>query len=201
MNKPEVEVNALIDVLGSKKDFITHRFSKGTVYYLNSSDSIVILHEGNVSYYNENGNLFLFSVQAPFVIGLTKLAKLKENYYIKCETDVRVSFLASDLAYKIIHEENMWQNVLMIVCYIMHINETMITSGANAYEIIKKSLTEIWSLPEQERGVTSIYDFTMKKYPISRSSISKILKNLNEGLYIKSTRGVLIELNKLPDKY
>ncbi|RPH30227.1 hypothetical protein EHN07_03730 [Buttiauxella warmboldiae] len=201
MNRPEVEINALIDVLGNRKDFITHRFSKGTIYYPNSSDSIVILYEGDVSYYSENRKLFLFPVHAPFVIGLTKLAILEENYYIKCETDVRVSFLPSNLVYDVICEENMWQSVVMVICYIMHVNETVVIECTSAYEIIKKCLLEIWRLPEKERCSISIYKFIMKKHPISRSSISKILKSLNKGLYIKSTRGVLMELNHLPDKY
>ena len=203
MKRPENEIANLINIIKEKNNFLHHHFSKGTAYHLNSSNSIAILHEGMVSYYNSDANIFLFQIQAPFVLGLTKLVGLSEKYYIKCETDIKISFLSSDQAYKVIDEENIWLNVLLIVCYVIHVNTSSIISNANAnaYEIIKKALNEIWLIPENERSEISIFDFTMKKYQISRSSISKILKSLNEGLYIKTRRGVLIELNKLPEKY
>lgn len=201
MKKPDCEINELINHLQEKEGYSSHCFSKGTTYYLKTSTSVALLHYGAISFYRGEDNKFLFQLQAPFVIGLTKLMTLNENYYVKCDTDIELSFIDNNIAFEIIENNNLWKISLKTICYLIYINESSVFSGANAYDIIRKSLNELWQLPKSERENISVFDYTMKKYSISRSSIAKILKALNDGLYIKTKRGVLIELNKLPEKY
>ncbi|WP_409513916.1 helix-turn-helix domain-containing protein [Serratia proteamaculans] len=68
----------------------------------------------------------------------------------------------------------------------------------DVYGIISSHLEDIWALPEEERLKISIFNFIMQRAPVSRSSIHKIIKELNKGGFIKTERGKLLNLTNIP---
>ncbi|HAS1004211.1 TPA: hypothetical protein I3768_004297 [Enterobacter cloacae] len=74
-------------------------------------------------------------------------------------------------------------------------------SSKNAYDIIKNNLEAIWELPENERSQISVFKFILSRSSISRSSLNKVLKDLNDGGYINIHRGKLLNIKNLPLKY
>lgn len=201
MQKPVNEIDKVIEAIKTEENIMSHKFSTNTIYYLEDNESIVLLESGVVSFLREQDNKLLFELQGPFPVGLTKMVNLTSGFYLKCETEVQMSFMESERVADIIEEKKLWKSVLSVVCYMIHLNESYMNVGVNAYDIIRNSIYQIWDLPEIERLSTSIFDYIMKRHSISRSSISKIVRSLNDGGYIKTNRGTLLEVKTLPKKY
>lgn len=112
--------------------------------------------------------------------------------------------LTHEDAIDVLDKENLWKDIAIIMAYTLEIYEHRSHSFAehrNVYDIVKVHLEMIWDLPEEERNKISIFDYILKRHNISRSSVAKILKELNNGDYISTKRGKLINLNRLPVKY
>lgn len=166
--------------------------------------SIVYLESGSINLHRKNDGVLIYKFDQPFVIGLDHLFSCSEYYNITPNEDVMLYLLTHEDAIDVLDKENLWKDIAIIMAYTLEIYEHRSHSFAehrNVYDIVKVHLEMIWDLPEEERNKISIFDYILKRHNISRSSVAKILKELNNGDYISTKRGKLINLNKLPIKY
>lgn len=166
--------------------------------------SSFFLEAGIISLYNKDDDKLLISINHPFCIGLTRIFHNDSRYYMKSETDVRIMAMSNKQFTAGLDKYNLWKESFEVISYVIDVYESIHISNivnANAYIIIKKSLEEVWCLPEDIRSSTSIFKYVMDRHPISRSSVTKIISALNEGGYIETKRGIVKNIKKIPSKY
>lgn len=166
--------------------------------------SIIYLEGGSININSVNKNILLFKLEAPFIIGLDQLFYDSEYYYITANDNVSLYLLSHEDAIDLFDKEKLWKDIANLISYSMELYEhrsNNLLENRNVYDIIKFHLETIWSMTENEREKISVFHYILKRHKISRSSVAKIVKELNNGGYITTKRGVLVNLHKLPPKF
>lgn len=194
-NKIKNHKNTLKLSVGSNKNINFEPFGKKCIIYLD---------EGSISLHRKKDSVLLFKFDSPFIVGLDQLFFSTEYYSITPNDNVSLYLLSHEDAIEIFDKDKSWKDIAQLMSYFMGLNEHRshnLAENRSVYDIIKIHLEIIWALPEAEREKTSVFDYILKRHKISRSSIAKIIKELNNGNYITTKRGVLINFNKLPSKF
>lgn len=199
--RPVEEIDQVFSLIEDIAESININFSPGT--YINTAlpaDNVFLFHSGKLNVYRKYDEKMLFTVTAPFPFGLIS----SELYMLKCITEVRVTIVKRDDFFIAVHGRNNWLGILKIISYLISVFEAhqrIMSEHSRKYNIVRDCLIMIWNLPEFERMETSIFQFIMSRYNISRSTINNILKALNQGKYIVTKRGILLELNNIPQRF
>lgn len=175
-------------------------FKKGSRF--ESKRSVVMLVNGEISVRRSKDDILMSKGKAPAIFGLIDAFKLRFqvcNYY-RCETDCVVFISSIDTALDVINKENLWYHVSSNFAHLMeaYFTRELLGSHNDVYGIVRSHLEYIWTLPANERLELSIFSFIMQRVPISRSSIHKIIKELNKGGFIVTGRGRLLDLKHIP---
>lgn len=156
---------------------------------------------GYVSVYRIEDQLLLANFTSPAIIGLSNNGqdKVKIVTITKC-TLARISKTA---AMKIIDEKNLWKS---LAYFYMDFSEKVylsfdLNTHSNSYEKIKSQLYELMAETKEYRNSVSVEQYIRDKTLLSRSGVMRILSALKNGGYIEIERGILININNLPDKY
>lgn len=203
---PQDAIDNISGLVRNHPEALTCSFKAGAVVDsdLISKPLIILIEKGTVSLHRKYDKKLLFHFVVPFVFGVVQSFSKNNNYYLLCETSARVILLDNDKFNHTVDEKNLWKDVLKNVCYLIDVfEESQKTKyqSSNNYELVKGCLHQIWALPQEERAKTSIFKYIMMRHDISRSSVAKFMKALGDGGYLKIKKGVLVELNKLPEKY
>lgn len=170
---------------------------------LNNKPHVYFLTEGRVDIYRKADNLLIFTVYAPYILGIIFMYERDDYHYFKASTDaVLTAIPANELDY-LADINNLWKNFFLMTCEITlnFFRRDQRFSSKHAYDIIKNNLEAIWELPENERTQISVFKFVLSRSNISRSSLNKVLKDLQNGGYINIHRGKLLAIKHLPQKY
>jgi len=166
--------------------------------------NIVYLVEGSVMLNRIKDNVLLFEIKSPFIIGLEKIFSGTNHYYMTPNEGVSLIILSHNDALELFDKEKLWKDISKLISYYIMLHENRshnLAENRNIYDIIRFNLEAIWALPKSERNVTSLFEYILKRHPISRSSVAKIIRELNNGNYITTSRGILKDLQKLPSKF
>lgn len=172
-------------------------------FYFKGEPCVFVCASGRLSVYDEANDALLFTADAPFIIGLTQLFSSDTQQSIRFETDSQVYLIPTKAAVALFDDHAVWRHVAVLI---EHVANTVflrytLSSSSNVYGIIKSHVEYLWKLPDYERSKISIIDFILKRNKISRSSVYRIIKDLNDGGYIKTVRGKLESVEKLPISY
>jgi CRP-like cAMP-binding protein len=104
---------------------------------------------------------------------------------------------------ELVETHNLWKEVFTITSSLMkaYFKRDERFSSKNVYDVIKNNLEVLWESPPMERKKISIFKYILSRSDMSRSSLSKVLKDLNDGGYITISRGKLLNVRSLPEKY
>lgn len=200
----EIELLEHLFSLGNETNFLT--LNEGDTLYFGSDNSSYsfFLCLGVVSLYRKTDDVFLMNINSPFCIGLSNIYRSDFSYYIRAETEATLKSLISSRVPHKISELNLWKESAKVLAYTLNLYEEIKANECiviNNYDMVKTSLLQLWKLPDQIRKKTSLYKYIMERHSISRSSVSKIIHELNKGGYIKTNRGILVNINKIPESY
>ncbi|OAT16449.1 cyclic nucleotide-binding protein [Buttiauxella gaviniae ATCC 51604] len=206
ITRPNDDIQRIVKLIIQNEQTLPFLLKAGSVFdmSMSSKPSVFLIEEGQVALYRKLDNKLILHFQPPFPFGITLSSSHTENYYMVCEEDTRASILNKEHFFSNISGNQYWMSILNIVTYLIEVAEeqhqkyTLVTSN---YDIIKSCIKEIWTLSDEQRNKISIYDYILSRHQISRSSITKILKSLNEGCYIITKRAVLKNVYFLPEKY
>lgn len=206
ITRPQNAIDCISSLVRDNKMSLACTFKAGSVIESGLIDkpSIILIESGLVSLHRKFDKKLLFNFITPFVFGVVHSFSKNDNYYLLCNTSTKVILLNNEEFNRVVDMRNLWKDVLTAVCYLIDVfEESQKTKyqSSNNYDLVKGCLQQIWALPLEERMNTSIFKYIMMRHAISRSSIAKFMKALQDGDYLKIQKGVLIELNKLPEKY
>lgn len=182
-----------------KKDLALKKIKKGTILTTNN----LVIFESGIAYLYKDCNSVLIQVTGPMIIGLDKIYD---------NSDISVCF-AQDTDFSFIKKNNLLKKLnsdmeyWVLVCdflikqvNILYEKESLL-SNKTKYESVKKHLEIIGKMEEIDRMNISVFKYIMTNMNISRSLLYKIINELNKGGFIKTKRGRLVSLKKLPDAF
>lgn len=167
----------------------------------NGDERIFLLESGRITINRRSDGKVLINIDSPFIIGLTTLFTPLNYYYLRTETDCHISTFSKNEVITLIESTSSWKSVAEILSYAFFMyyqRDEMLTSN-DAYGVVKKHIEYFWE--NENIKSTSIFSFILSRTNISRSSVNKILRELEVGGYIKTKRGILIEMSKLPNAF
>ncbi|WP_447887164.1 helix-turn-helix domain-containing protein [Serratia fonticola] len=156
-----------------------------------------------MSVYDEHNDVLLYNVSSHFILGLEQLFLSDKQQSIKFESDANVWVISKEEAVALFDSCTVWREISILLAYVSAIffSRYALSASCDVYVIIKSHLEFIWRLPEQQRKKVSVIDFILKRNKISRSSVYRIIRDLNDGGYIKTVKGKLHHISRIPQKY
>jgi len=199
--KPLAEIENIIQrVAPFAEPFIA---AKGEIlrYNIASKHQCYLLHNGRVNLHRRGDGMVLNTESAPFVLGLSNQYSTSGNMYIKVVENAQISRLTMERFNLLAESYGLWQDLCRLLIYnASRIYEhSTIISRMSSYDLIRFQLQELKNEPDGVRLKTTAANYIMDRTYLSRSGVMKILSVLRNGGHICLHRGVLVELNDLPE--
>lgn len=205
---PMADIEHIFSLVKNSNDLIAIHLKPGAIIdpQLSSDDSIYLVEGGRVSIQHKQNAKLLYNFSHKFIFGLTSLCDGVniDGHFLSCEDDIIVTLIKRERFEVLLGEGMHWKSIAIILSYYLSLTAQWRAENdqcVDNYSIMRSCLKKIWAMQENERSETSIYEYISKRHHISRSSITKILKVLNDGNYIVTKRGVLLHIDKLPRNY
>lgn len=195
-NKPLESINYLISKI---KPFSKRKqASKNSSFIFNG---IILLEEGIISTKRDDG-VALLTFTAPIIIGLHSL-DVDDDIIVDFHCKASYYHINKKIFFMLAEENNLWKHICVLTFYYLHLNyeREKNISRKTKYETVKYYIESIWKMEASERSSISLFKFIMSHANISRSSLHKIISELNRGGYIKTERGRLINVVRLPEAF
>lgn len=197
--------NHILEIVEGSNKFMRIYASNGQRinFTLNNKPHVYFLTEGRVDIYRKADDIVIFTVYAPYILGIIFMFEKDDYHYFRASTDATFTAIPAKELDSLADSNNLWKHFFLMTCEITlnFFKRDQRFSSKNAYNIIKNNLESIWELPENERTQISVFKFILSRSTISRSSLNKVLKDLHDGGYINIHRGKLLNIKNLPLKY
>lgn len=162
-----------------------------------------LILEGQVMLHRDDDDLAIGTINGPSLVGIGNLATRSMNGYIKLLTPCDIGILTLDTVHEVIREQNLWELLamhMMVVATKLYSSGKLLTAPTS-YDIIKAQLFELMNEDQALRQSITAQNYIRNKTNLSRSGIMRILAELKEGGYIEIRRGILLNVNPLPDRF
>ncbi|EFR2683604.1 helix-turn-helix domain-containing protein [Salmonella enterica] len=163
---------------------------------LRTYNNICFLEKGTVSVYRLENNILTITLTAPAILGLAQMRQDVKSHYLRCDNDCEMTVISTSDAIELFNEKLLWKHAFDLLTYHLHkyFQRESLISHKTSRDIVVEHLKHIWKLPHEIREKTSVFSFILNRNHISRSMVSKILKELeNEGVLTMS-RGKLLSI-------
>lgn len=200
---PSSATNLLIDYLQHGSDLKKVLPRRRLNFVVGNERLCYVLLKGRVMIHRSNHDLAMATVQGPAVIGLSNLHQTQMRGYIKTFNNCDIVILKMDFVNETVKRHNLWEplayHLMSLAGKLFHSYEDL--TGPSAYDIV---IAQLYALSNEEpsfRLSVTAESYIRDKTHLSRSGVMRILSALKEGGYIDMQRGVLLNINKLPEKF
>ncbi|RFU90776.1 MULTISPECIES: helix-turn-helix domain-containing protein [Citrobacter] len=195
--KPIMHITAIIDaMLPHSKQSVFVRNSK---IYFNDDNNCYLMTEGEAVICSVTSQKIIARVDAPFIFGLN----MNQDIYLQTTSETIFNIIPATTMMSIIKEKNLWEHMYYILrryAYYVFRRERIL-NASSAYQIISALLHSLDEERDDVRYTTPVVTYIQDNSSLSRSAIYNIISELKNGQYIEVKRGILIKLNKLPEKF
>lgn len=202
-SKPTEHIQKLIEAIVPFTEPFTPIKGEAIRYLQNNKRFCYLLLEGSATLYRRGDGMILNSEKAPFLLGVSSLRAQPEHLYVRATPDAKLSRLPTERLHLLLQRENMWESLCYLIIYTASrvYENCALNSQLSSYEIIKIQLQELMQEPERVRMNVTAANYIQNRTYLSRSGVMKILSQLREAECITLNRGVLLGINRLPQKY
>lgn len=201
--KPSLHIQLLLDAFikarGARKASSGQRFQ----LMKQGQPLCFLLHQGSCVVSRSDDSLVISTIYAPNIVGVNALIPAEANVVIEANSDIEFTQvpLAEFLAFT--DEHHLWKHVsYLLMFYSSRLYEHQRkNSGLPTYKLITNLLYALNNEDFETRAMTTAAEYIQDRTFLSRSGIMKILSELKAGGYIVLKRGLLIKINKLPEKF
>lgn len=162
-----------------------------------------MLLKGSLTIKRITDDLIISQMSPPAIMGLALVAYPSPNLYLHFDSDSEIATIAVDELESIIDEHQLWKCVASVQAHITQVlvirDSTVVVKSA--YEVVCNQLRYLMEESLQIRGDVTVTNYILKRTHISRSSIVKILRQLQDGGYIVMEDSKLVAINILPERY
>lgn len=201
--KPETHFNVLIKAASDTRRIQSAKPRQLISLEKKTEPVTFILHEGVVAIYRSSDRLLIKYIRAPMITGMNELIDTNADIFIKAYRSVNYEILPTKEMLEVISTQGLWKEAAY--CYMYAVRQLLVAHhssvGLSTYELIRLNLIGLMNEDESLSAHVNVSDYILEKTRLSRSRVMKILGDLRIGGYIEINRGILIKINKLPEKY
>lgn len=163
LNKPVDAINKIIEIIndGDSEVFNLQRYRELTIISSSGDNYIYFFTEGSFSLSRSSDNLFIATLSAPFIIGLTLPFNKSGQHLIFSETECRGFRISEKKTIEKINQHNLWKDIASILSYHIRLliqrDEQLV--GVSAYTTIRYSLLKLMEMSQQERMNINVEKF------------------------------------------
>lgn len=202
-SKPTEHIQKLIDTIIPFAEPFMPLKGEAIRYIQNNKRFCYLLLEGSATLYRRGDGMILNSEKAPFLLGVSSLRAQPEHLYVRATPDAKMCRLPSERLHLLLQRENMWESLCYLIIYTASrvFENCTQNSQLSSYEIIKIQLQELIQEPDRVRLNVTAANYIQNRTYLSRSGVMKILSQLRDAECITLSRGVLMSVNRLPQRY
>lgn len=201
-DKPSTHFQNLIDSLISQ-----FKVSKGTAgqrYHLikNEQKMCFLLIKGHCDVKRGSDSLLLTTIQSPSIMGLTYFEH-DASTVTQAKDNIEYIYASREEIMTHIKDNNLWESSTHILMFISARFHEYLNANVSVptYDLICNQLQALTQEKFEIRATVSAVKYIMDRTSLSRSGVMKVLSSLDKGGYIVIKRGLLIQINRLPEKY
>lgn len=201
--KPALHIQILLDAFmkaeGVRKAISGKRFK----LLKHKSSLCFLLYSGSCVISRYSDSLVISTVSSPSILGVNTLIEVEADVVIEAKTDIEYMQIPVDEFLAFIDKHDLWKHVsYLLMFHSSRLNEYQRKhAGIPTYKLISNLLYALNNEDFETRAMTSAAEYIQERTFLSRSGIMKILSELKAGGYIVIKRGLLIKINKLPEKF
>lgn len=164
---------------------------------------VFILHDGEIGISRTGDQLLMTYAKAPIIIGLNYITNINAVAYIQACSEIQFEITPLESALEIIEKKNLWKSTTyLLMNNVRGLLETNRSSvGLSSYQLVCINLQSLMSEKDNLHFNINACEYIVNRTGVSRSRVMKIISDLKTGGYIKTERGILIDIIKLPDNY
>ncbi|MGK7245812.1 helix-turn-helix domain-containing protein [Buttiauxella agrestis] len=165
-------------------------------------EQVMLVEKGTIGFYRKSDRLLIHETQAPAILGLAH-AFQHADVIAQAHTAMTLWYIPRESALESIETKGLWREVSLVLGRIIKayvIRDTNLVAQ-DAYHIVRHHLGLLMALPIEDRYTTTAAKFITSRSMLSRSRVMDILKELSAGNYITIKNGILVNIEKLPDKF
>lgn len=205
ITKPDEHIQTLIDSLRALETVTVRKAKLGQSiqFVLQNKKMCILLVQGDCDIKRNSDSLILTSMKAPSIAGISNLTPDPSNLKVQATTAIQYIYLPQEEFLRHIDDHDLWKPVAYSLMYLSsRFNEyTKSTTAIPNYELICNLLYALYQEDFETRATISAVQYILERTSLSRSGVMKTLAALNAGEYIVIKRGLLIKINKLPEKF
>ncbi|CAI2065703.1 hypothetical protein FCH33_03845 [Serratia fonticola] len=170
---------------------------------LNGKRMCFSLIQGECEFKRNKDSLLFGIFKAPIIVGISKLVNDPANLVIQANTSIEYMHIPLEELLIHIEELNLWKPLSYTLMYLTarYDDYMQLNTALPNYELICNCLRALSDEDFETRATVSAVQYIIDRTQLSRSGIMKTLSELNLGGYIVIKKGLLIKINKLPEKY
>jgi hypothetical protein len=203
--KPIAHMQTLIDSLHPLANFPVRKARQGQSFQFLLQDKRMcfLLVRGECDIKRNGDSLILHAMKAPSIAGLSNYTPDPSHLKAQATTAIEYIYIPLEEFIRHVDEHNLWKQVAYSLMHVnSRFNEYMkSTTAIPNYELICNLLSSLCNESFEIRATVSAVQYILDRTSLSRSGVMKTLAALNAGGYIVIKRGLLITLNKLPEKF
>lgn len=201
--KPVLHIQAILDASQTAHEVRTAPPGRRFQLMTQGKAQCFLLHKGSCIISRADDALVISTIASPNITGVNDLIPPEANVLIVASTDIEYSLIPLDTFLAFIEEHQLWKQVsYLLMFYSSRLYEHQRTNaGLSTYKIITHLLQTLSNEDFDVRAMTTAVEYIQERTFLSRSGIMKMLSELKAGGYIVLSRGLLIKINKLPDKF
>lgn len=142
---------------------------------------------------------------SPTIVGVTNFLsdEFSNDFKLYAKTRLVVDAIEVKDAIDIINEKDLWMDLSFVLSYslaVAYLNGTVMMEP-NAYKVICSLLYRLDAEHPDVKTQQNVCQYIQERSYLSRSFIMNILSDLRKGGVITLERGVLLKIDRLPEKY
>ncbi|MEX2976658.1 helix-turn-helix domain-containing protein [Serratia fonticola] len=202
-SKPIAHIQALQDSLLEIGSVRKAKRGQQFPLVLNGERMCFSLIQGKCDIKRQRDSLLIDSSDAPIILGISLLWGYSSHFIIQAKNTIEYMYFSQNAFLLHVEKYNLWKQASYSSMYVTtKLAEYIpLNIAISSYESICNQLRALNDENFETRATTSALKYIQERTSLSRSGIMKTLSELNAGGYITIKRGILIKINKLPEKY
>lgn len=202
--KPLDSIQRLADCLAPSGTPFTAQPGEELMNFADNNDALFYyIESGQVHYKFMDSDLHLGSLRGPGILGIVGYFYPQRVGRFFVEVKCSGFSIPAKEAVRLLNENNCWEDLVVFMSYLakrLLEHEKQLASGST-YGIICFHLRHLESEDDEIKSTVSVLHYLSQHTSFSRSIISLIISELKKGGYITVSKGHLVSIQHLPERF
>jgi hypothetical protein len=203
ITKPVDHIQVLIDSFLQEHRINNAKEGQKFPLVLREKRMCLFLVQGRCNIKRVGDSMIISRTEAPSIIGLNDLGPDSPNVVIQANSDIKYFQMTREDALRHVEEHHLWKPLAFVLMFISaRFNDYLKDHVAiPTYNLICNLLQKLNEEDFETKATVSAAKYILDRTSLSRSGVMKVLSELSKGGYITISRGLLIRINHLPERY